>query len=81
MCTQSSDKLLDGSSKGKKQQDDAFPVPNIKTIQKLNELATSKLAEIVRRHGAQEKLWQGYDVAEVAAARDLLSKSAAHVVR
>ncbi|PMB67946.1 TPR repeat protein oca3 [Beauveria bassiana] len=77
----SSDKLLDGFSKGKKQQEDGFPMPDTKTIQKLNQLATTKLAEIVRRHGAQEKLWQGYDAAEVAAARELLSKSSAQVVR
>ncbi|XWW96611.1 hypothetical protein V2A60_004588 [Cordyceps javanica] len=77
----SSEKLLESSSKGKKQQDEGFAVPSTKTIQKLNELATTKLAEIVRRHGAQEKLWQGYDAGEVVAARELLSKSSAQLVR
>ena len=39
------------------------------------------MAEIVRRNGAKEKLWQGYDEAEVAAARELLSKATARVAR
>lgn len=79
---QASNKLLqESSTRNKKQQDDGFAAPDTKAIQRLNELATTKLAEIVRRYGAQEKLWQGYDAEEVAAARELLSKSSAQVVR
>lgn len=51
-----------------------FPVPAVNTVQKLGELATSKLAEIVRRFSTNEKGWDGYDEAEVIAARAFLDK-------
>jgi ER membrane protein complex subunit 2 len=74
--------LLADPSKPSKQTDaDGMELPNELTIQKLNEVATQKLAEIVRRNGAKEKLWQGYDEAEVAAARELLLKSSPQLVR
>jgi tetratricopeptide (TPR) repeat protein len=44
-----------------------------KTVEGLNELATSKLLEIVRRRKAGDKGWQGFDEAEVEAARELVS--------
>ena len=70
------------SGKSKKQnEDDGFVLPDQKTIQKLNELATKKLGEIVRRHGAKERLWQGYSESEITAARELIEKSTAAVVR
>jgi hypothetical protein len=76
------DKLLAELGKNKKlPESDGFTIPERKTIEKLNEVATSKLAEIVRRHSAGETLWQGYNSGEVAAARDLLSKSAPVTVR
>ncbi|KAJ0381630.1 hypothetical protein COL26b_000308 [Colletotrichum chrysophilum] len=50
-------------------------------MQKLNEVATQKLAEIVRRNSAKDRLWQGYNESEVAAARDLLSKESVELVR
>jgi hypothetical protein len=67
----------------KKQQTDAneFTLPSQATLEKLNEAATKKLSEIVRRFTAQERLWQGYDASEIAAARELLDKSASQVVR
>jgi ER membrane protein complex subunit 2 len=55
--------------------------PNLKSVQKLEELATSKLAEIVRRYGAGEKGWTGYDEAEVIAARELLDRDGKEIVR
>ncbi|KAL1303805.1 hypothetical protein AAFC00_000268 [Neodothiora populina] len=55
--------------------------PSLATLQKLNEKATAKLAEIVRRGGAREKGWDGYDDAELSAARELLKKDGAEVVR
>lgn len=74
--------MLKDAPKAVKQQDsDDFALPDTTTTQKLNELATKKLAEIVRRNGAGESLWQGYDKAEVAAARELLDNEAAQVVR
>lgn len=70
------------TSKGKKQTEaDGFVAPDQKTTQKLNQLATTKLAEIVRRYGAGEKLWQGYEESEIAAARELLSKASSEMVR
>ncbi|KAL2114087.1 hypothetical protein VUR80DRAFT_768 [Thermomyces stellatus] len=81
---QVTDKLLGDSKllKPPKQADDeAMAMPPRETLEALNEKATNKLAEIVRRHGAGEPLWQGYDEAEVMAARDLLSESEAQVVR
>lgn len=81
--TKVTDKLLvPTSTKSKKNNDDdGFVVPDQKTIQKLNELATKKLGEIVRRYGAKEQLWQGYSEGEIAAARELIEKSTATVVR
>lgn len=79
---QVTDKLLAAATKpNKKTDDDGFALVDQKTVQKLNELAARKLTEIVRRHGAKEKQWQGYSVDEIAAARDLIDKSTATVVR
>lgn len=50
-------------------------------MEQLAQLATEKLAEIVRRSSAREPHWTGYDAAEIAAARELLSGEAASVVR
>lgn len=78
---QVTDKLLAEPVKSKKQETDGFTLPDQKTIEKLNETATKKLGEIVRRYAAQEELWQGYDVNEIRAARALLAKSSPEVVR
>ena len=79
---QVTDQLLGDNGKGKKQtEDDVFAVPEQKKVAKLNEVATNKLAEIVRRNTAGEALWQGYDAGEIAAARELLAKSTSQVVR
>ncbi|KFA47073.1 hypothetical protein S40293_04611 [Stachybotrys chartarum IBT 40293] len=70
------DKLLSDDGKSKNQsEDNAFQLPAKATIEKLNQVATAKLAEIVRRSGANEPQWQGYNEAEIAAARALLDKS------
>ncbi|TDZ32247.1 TPR repeat protein oca3 [Colletotrichum spinosum] len=75
-------KLLKESSKSSRQTDsEDWVLPDPSTIQKLNQTATQKLADIVRHHGAKERLWQGYDESEVAAARDLLSKESVDLVR
>ncbi|KAJ8611893.1 hypothetical protein MRB53_037689 [Persea americana] len=57
---------------------EAIPV---QTLQKLNELATARLAEIVRRGKAGEKGWDGYDQAELLAAQELLSQGQSTVAR
>jgi len=55
--------------------------PTVPTVMKLNELATAKLAEIVRKGTAKEKGWDGYDEAELKAARDLLDHRAQKIER
>jgi hypothetical protein len=78
---QTTDKLLAEMGKTKKLPESEGFIPERRTIERLNEAATEKLAEIVRRHGAGEKLWHGYNPGEVAAARALLSQSAPVTVR
>ncbi|KAB5575986.1 hypothetical protein GE09DRAFT_611481 [Coniochaeta sp. 2T2.1] len=60
---------------------DEFPAPTTATVEKLNELATAKLSEIVRRFTAKERQWRGYDEAEIEAARNLLAKDEAKTER
>ncbi|KAG5914604.1 hypothetical protein E4U42_000406 [Claviceps africana] len=74
------DNLLEAIPKSKKAME-GFPLPSQETTEKLNRAATEKLAEIVRRNKAQEKLWQGYDAGEITAAQELLAGSSAKVVR
>lgn len=50
-------------------------------MERLNETATAKLAEIVRRSTAREAGWQGYDQAEVIAAKALVDLDASPVTR
>jgi len=60
--------------------EDGLPLsPDMKTVQLLNETATSKLAEIVRRGVAREIGWEGYDAAELIAVRELLDRDAAPI--
>jgi tetratricopeptide (TPR) repeat protein len=55
------------------EDDDARP-PKLETVKKLEELATSKLAEIIRQYGSGKKGWTGFNEAEVIAARELLDQ-------
>lgn len=61
--------------------EDSASLPDVKTIQLLNQKATAKLSEIVRRSVGGEKGWQGYDPAELIAARELLDRDATPVTR
>ncbi|KAH8174209.1 tetratricopeptide repeat domain-containing protein [Sarocladium implicatum] len=74
------DKVLSEGGKSRKQEE-GFSLPDQDTLEKLNQAATQKLGEIVRRYGAHEPLWQGYDANEIAAARALLDKSTSDVAR
>lgn len=67
--------------KGNDKGSEDFVLPDTATVQRLAQLATEKLAEIVRRSTVGEPHWGGYDKTEVAAARDLLAGEAAAVVR
>lgn len=72
--------LLKNQIKEAKQTEpDELSLPDKATVEKLDEMATSKLGEIVRRSSQKEEGWQGYDEAEVAAARELLLKESAMV--
>ncbi|KAI9800581.1 MAG: hypothetical protein M1833_003239 [Piccolia ochrophora] len=68
-------------SEGDPPESDGLPAPSIAELQKLNQLATSRLAEIVRRHTAGEHDWRGYDQAEVIAARELLDRDKQNLSR
>ena len=54
--------------------------PSVATIEKLHELATAKLAEIVRRSGSGEAGWD-YDQSELISARELLDRDTQVVLK
>ncbi|TGJ86161.1 hypothetical protein E0Z10_g2579 [Xylaria hypoxylon] len=65
----------------KQTESEEWPVPASSTLQKLDEAATEKLAEIIRRNSAGEKDWQGYAEPEIAAARELLESRSTATIR
>ncbi|KAI1438194.1 tetratricopeptide [Xylaria sp. CBS 124048] len=74
--------LKDPSPKALKQlESEDWSVPEASTLQKLDEVATEKLAEIIRRSSAGEKDWQGYDETELVAARKLLESGSTATTR
>lgn len=73
--------MLSASKPSSKSVDSELPPPAIKTVEKLNEAATAKLAEIVRRSKSGEKGWDGYSEAELIAAQELLNRDAQKVAR
>jgi len=77
------DQILKDTDKAKKGKTDpeVFQMPEQKTIERLNQAATDKLAEIVRRNTAGEPGWQGYKKDEVDAAKELIAKSTAEIER
>ena len=83
MIPQSTNRLIPllGSSKSQKTSDPELPPPSLKTVEKLNEAATAKLSEIVRRSKSGEKNWDGYSEAELIAAQELLNRDAQNVAR
>lgn len=52
-----------------------------KKVEALNEVATKKLVEIVGKSRRREKGWEGFDEAEVEAARVLVDAGSAKNVR
>ena len=56
-------------------------LPDTKLVEKLNETATAKLAEIVRRYTSGDEGWSGYDEAEIISARELLSRDSTKITR
>lgn len=63
------------------QAEEGYDMPSLSTVEKLNELATKKLAEIVRRGSMGENGWEGYAEAELIAARELLDRDGEKVLR
>jgi hypothetical protein len=81
--SQSTNRLVPllSSSKSQKTSDSELPPPSLKTVEKLNEAATAKLSEIVRRSKSGEKNWDGYSEAELIVAQELLNRDAQNVAR
>jgi hypothetical protein len=73
--------LPTSGSKASKTSDSELPPPTLKTTEKLNEAATAKLSEIIRRSKSGDKAWDGYSEAELIAAHELLSRDAQNVAR
>ncbi|TVY47720.1 TPR repeat protein [Lachnellula occidentalis] len=61
--------------------DTGLPLPSVTNVERLNELATAKLAEIVRRNTSGDAGWQGYEKPEIIAAQELLNRDAAPITR
>jgi ER membrane protein complex subunit 2 len=80
---QASDKFLADikTTKPPKNSEEDLEMPEKATVEALNQKATEKLAEIVRRYTAKEAQWQGYEASDIAAARELLGEAAADVIR
>lgn len=51
-----------------------LPPPSQAKVQKLNELATSKLLDIIRHASTGDADWQGYEQSEIIAAQELLDR-------
>ncbi|CAE7176932.1 hypothetical protein CFE70_005594 [Pyrenophora teres f. teres 0-1] len=62
-------------SKRNAQEDEDVAIPSSHMVKKLEELATNKLAEMVRQFKSGNKSWQGFDEADIIAARELLDRN------
>lgn len=60
--------------KQREQDDEDVPIPSRASVQKLEEIATKKLGEIIRDFGSKKKGQSGYDEAEIIAAKELLNR-------
>lgn len=80
---QTSGRLLKSLSHGSRpsKSGTSLSLPDVKTVERLNEIATSKLSEIVRKFVANESGYQGYDSAEIIAAHELLNRESASIIR
>ena len=80
---QTTNRLLTTLRQASKQSksDGGLPLPDIKIVERLNETATAKLSEIVRRSTAREAGWEGYDSAEIIAAKELINRDATSITR
>jgi ER membrane protein complex subunit 2 len=69
------------STQNKKDSVGAGKLPSLATVQKLDEIATKKLGEIIRRSASGEKGWDGFYRSELIAARELLDRDTKDVQR
>lgn len=73
-------RLLTGPQTSRQAKSDSvLAAPDLKTVECLNETATAKLSEILRKRG--EPGWRGYDEAELIAAKALLETDARKLTR
>lgn len=81
--SQTTNRLLTTLRQSSKQSksDSGLPLPDIKVVERLNETATAKLSEIVRRSAAREAGWEGFDNAEIIAAKELINRDATPITR
>lgn len=61
--------------------DTGLPPPDYKSVERLNELATARLSEIVRRNTSGEVGWGGYEENEIMSAKELLNREAQQMDR
>ncbi|KAK4104040.1 TPR-like protein [Parathielavia hyrcaniae] len=73
--------LSEGAKAAKQTEDSELTLPDTNTIERLNELATAKLSDIVRHSASHDRGWRGYSEAEIAAARDLLGEDRSPTTR
>lgn len=62
-------------------EEDGLAPPTMEVVERLNELATVKLAEIIRKFSTGDSEWIGYEEAEVIAVRELLDRDVEKVPR
>jgi len=74
-------KTLPQAASRQSKSDSGLPPLDLKTVERLNETATAKLSEIVRRSVSGEEGWEGYDTAEVIAAKELLNRESRTITR
>lgn len=65
----------------KETAEDDIAIPSLSTVQSLNELATSKLGDIIRKSSTATPGWTGYDESEIIAARALLDRDTETITR
>jgi len=72
---------VSSTTSSKDAADEDVKIPSLSIVLKLNELATSKLAESIRKHSTEEHGWDGYQEAEIIAARELLDRDTKGIAR
>ncbi|KAJ5022587.1 hypothetical protein J3E73DRAFT_426423 [Bipolaris maydis] len=69
-----SDPATSSAATTRRDDSDDVSLPSPEIIRKLEEIATNKLAEMIRNYKSGKKGWQGFEEAEIIAARELLDR-------